>query len=250
MTMTHRKLIVANWKMNGSLSSVREYAAELSNRLETPLDNAQIVIAPPFSYLMFMEGRLISSQVGLAAQDCSAKGEKGAFTGDVSAEMLKDIGCQYVIVGHSERRQHFQETDEMIAAKLKGALSAGLIPILCVGETLSEREAGKTKDIVTMQLTQALKEVSKGTELVIAYEPVWAIGTGKIPTSEDISSLCQSIQSFAQKQSIHVTVLYGGSVNSDNAREILHLPGVDGGLVGGASLTLKTFWPIITAAST
>src|SRR5262245_36406489 len=117
-TMTTRKLIVANWKMNGSLGSIREYAADLSQRLETPQDNAQIVVAPPYPYLMFMDGRLLPSGVGLASQDCSAKGEKGAFTGDVSATMLKDIGCQYVIIGHSERRQHFQDTNEIVAAKL------------------------------------------------------------------------------------------------------------------------------------
>jgi triosephosphate isomerase len=246
--MTDRKLIVANWKMNGSLAAVREYGAALSQKLEAPHDKAQVVVAPPYPYLMFMDGRLAPAHVGLAAQDCSANGEKGAFTGDVSASMLKDSGCEYVIIGHSERRQHFQDTNAIVAAKLQSALTAGLMPILCVGETLSEKEAGQTEDIVTTQLNEALKDVKSGTQLVIAYEPVWSIGTGKVPTTAEISETCQLVHRLAKNKSINVTVLYGGSVNADNAKEILHLPGVDGVLVGGASLKLDTFWPIIAAA--
>jgi triosephosphate isomerase len=246
--MTIHKLIVANWKMNGSLDSVRKYGAELTQKLEVVQDHTKVVIAPPYPYLMFMDGRLVPAHVVLAAQDCSAKGEKGAFTGDVSAAMLKDVGCQYVIIGHSERRQHFQDTNAIVAAKLQFALTAGLIPILCVGETLAEKEAGQTEAIVNTQLEEALKDVKDCKELVIAYEPVWSIGTGKVATSSDITSMCTYIQRFAKQKGIPVTVLYGGSVNADNAREILHLEGVDGVLVGGASLTLDTFWPILSAA--
>jgi triosephosphate isomerase len=242
--MTASKLIVANWKMNGSLASIRDYGVELARRMEKPPGNAQLVIAPPFPYLMFMDGRLASAAIGLAAQDCSAKAEKGAFTGDVSAVMLKDIGCQYVIVGHSERRQYFQESNTIVAAKVQCAIEAGLIPILCVGETLEEKEAGTTENVVKTQLDA----VKLSKELIIAYEPVWSIGTGRVPTAKEITSMCIFIQDYAHKKNIPTTVVYGGSVNGDNAREILHLKGVDGVLVGGASLTLDTFWPIVMAA--
>lgn len=242
--MSARKLIVANWKMNGSMDSVRAYAIELVKRMETTQTNAQLVIAPPFPYLMFMNGRLLSRDIALAGQDCSAKAEKGAYTGDVSAAMLKDIGCQYVIVGHSERRQHFKESNDIVAAKIEFALKAGLIPILCVGETLAEKEAGKTEKVVKTQLDAV--QLSKN--LVIAYEPVWSIGTGHVPTEKEITSMCTYIQTYAQKKKNPVPVLYGGSVNGENAREILTLKGVDGVLVGGASLTIDTFWPIIISA--
>lgn len=242
--MTARKLIVANWKMNGSLDSIRDYGIELAQRMEQPQENAQLVIALPFPYLMFMDGRLVSSGIALGAQDCSAKADKGAYTGDVSSAMLKDIGCQYVIIGHSERRQNFKEDDATIAAKVEFATKAGLIPILCVGETFEEKEAGKTEKVVKTQLDA----ITLTKNLVIAYEPVWAIGTGRVPTAKEITSMCTYIQDYAQKKDIPATILYGGSVNGENAREILNLHGVDGVLVGGASLTIDTFWPIVMAA--
>lgn len=247
--MPTQKLIVANWKMNGSLASIREYGSELAKRMEELQDPVHIVVAPPFPYLMFMAGRLVPAGINLAAQDCSAIPGNGAYTGDVSAAMLKDIGCRYVIVGHSERRHHFHDDNATIAEKVKAVLSAGLIPILCVGETLAEKEAGKTEKIVKAQLDAVFKELKNAQDLVIAYEPVWSIGTGQLPTTMEIRTICSYIQAYIQKMNFSAQVLYGGSVNGENARDILHLEGIDGLLVGGASLTVATFWPIVMAAS-
>jgi triosephosphate isomerase len=242
------KLIVANWKMNGSLLTIRDYATDLEKHLEHPLKGTKIVVAPPSPFLMFMDGRLAGTGVDLAAQDCSSKIEKGAFTGEVSATMLKEVGCQYVIIGHSERRHFFGDSNVICAQKLQAALKAKLIPIFCVGETLDEKEAGSTQEVLLTQLEVGLEQVPEKTHIVIAYEPVWSIGTGRIPTFEGIEATCQYIHSYSCQRSLVTHILYGGSVNGDNANQILNLKGVDGVLVGGASLALSTFWPIVTAA--
>jgi len=243
------KLVVANWKMNGSLVSIRDYAYALIQKLqEKPIRNVECAIAPPFPYLMFMDGRLSSSGIKLAGQDCSPHGEKGAYTGDISASMLKDIGCHYVIIGHSERRHIHKEDDTVIAQKVQCAIHANIIPILCVGETLTQKDEEVTEEIVLAQLEKALPQSHRPSMCVVAYEPVWSIGTGRIPTSQDISSVCALIHTYSQKNGIDARVLYGGSVNNNNAAEILSLRDVDGVLVGGASLTLDTFWPILESA--
>lgn len=228
--------------MNGSMTTIRNFGAELSKR---SLSHVSCVIAPPYPYLLFVDGRLTGTGIALAGQDCSAKGDKGAVTGDVSAAMLQDVGCQYVILGHSERRQLYQESNALIAEKIRCALAVDLIPVLCVGETLAQKEAGQTAAVVFNQLQECIGEAKS---LVVAYEPVWSIGTGHTPTNEEIVSTCQQIQAFGTENKISLQVLYGGSVNHHNAHEILHLPGVDGVLVGGASLNSETFWPILEAA--
>jgi triosephosphate isomerase len=234
-----KKWIVANWKMNGTLESARRLATELVELSHTNPFSAHIVICPPFPHLGIVALRLTSSSLELGAQDCSAY-EEGAYTGQVSASMLKDIACRYVILGHSERRTSMKEDDALVHQKAQAALIAGLTPIICVGETLEEREQGKAIETVISQVKQA---VPKG-KCLIAYEPVWAIGTGKSPNSAQIQEINQAIA----KESPENGILYGGSVKSANAPEILCIPHVNGLLIGGASLNAHEFWKIVEAS--
>ncbi|HEX7116320.1 MAG TPA: triose-phosphate isomerase [Steroidobacter sp.] len=247
-----RPLIAGNWKMHGS----RAENAELVEGLLLGLPGepaADLVICPPFVYLWEI-GRLIkSSSLALGAQSTCAE-PVGAFTGEVSASMLKDVGCQYVIVGHSERRSLYKEDDALVARKFLAAQSQELIPILCVGETLEERERGLTKQVVSRQVAAVLDlaGVAAFARAVIAYEPVWAIGTGKNATPEQAQEVHAHIRAEIAARDANIAagvrVLYGGSVKAANAREIFAMPDVDGGLIGGASLKAEEFLKICAAA--
>jgi triosephosphate isomerase len=200
-----------------------------------------ILVCPPATLLAEIGGILAGSGISLGGQDCHAAA-KGAYTGDISAEMLADLGCEYVILGHSERRQGHAETDAEIRGKVGAAWRAGLSAILCVGETQQQRQAGDAVAIVSSQLAGSIPEDADAAGLVIAYEPVWAIGTGLTPTTEDIAAMHDEIRSCIPSGT---RILYGGSVNPKNAEAILTLPGVDGALVGGASLNVDDFWAIL-----
>jgi len=249
-----RPLIAGNWKMHGSRAENAELIEALLLGLpaQTPVD---IVVCPPFVYLWEI-GRLVkSSNIALGAQSVCAE-QVGAFTGEASASMLKDVGCRYVIVGHSERRAIYKEDDALVARKFLAAQSHGLIPILCVGETLEERERGQTMQVVSRQLTAVLDlaGVAALRAAVIAYEPVWAIGTGKNATPEQAQEVHAHIRTAVAgrdaKIAADVRILYGGSVKAANARELFAMPDVDGGLVGGASLKADEFLKICAAAQT
>jgi triosephosphate isomerase len=238
------KTIVANWKMNCLLKEARDLAAQLAEKVESNSDfKNKIVLCPAYPYLLMVEGRLAGTTIALGSQDCSPH-IKGAYTGDVSPIMLKDIGCTYVILGHSERRIHHQESDELIKEKAKTAISHDLKVIFCIGESLEEKEQGRTLEKLKAQL-DFLPENAASTTLMIAYEPVWAIGSGQTPTLQQIQDIHQFLYTSLQEKNIEgINFLYGGSVNSQNAHEIMALPHVDGVLVGGASLNINGFWEI------
>jgi len=248
--MAVRRLIAGNWKMN----LLRAEAAALAKGVAAALDGgrglaaekagADVAVCPPFTALAAVAEALSGSAIALGAQDCHEKAS-GAFTGSVAAPMLKDLGCRYVILGHSERRHGLGETDAMVNAKVNAAWGAGLVPILCLGETAAERDAGKTLDVVRRQLAGSLP---KGTAaVVIAYEPVWAIGTGRVPTEADIAAVHKALRGElikARGDGRDIPILYGGSVRPDNAAELLSVEDVDGALVGGASLSCPGFMAI------
>lgn len=247
-----RPLIAGNWKMHGSRAENAELIEALLLGLpdQIPFD---IVVCPPFVYLWEVARLLKASSIGLGAQSVCAE-QVGAFTGESSAAMLKDVGCKYVIVGHSERRAIYKEDDALVARKFLATQSQGLIPILCVGETLEERERSQTMQVVSRQLTAVL-DLAGVTALraaVIAYEPVWAIGTGKNATPEQAQEVHAYIRAAIAardaKIAADVRILYGGSVKAANARELFAMPDVDGGLVGGASLKADEFLKICTSA--
>src|SRR5687767_13756320 len=238
--MARGRLVAGNWKMHGSRASVE---ALLDSLLQGLPKDAKVgcAVCAPFPYLALVAERLRATPIAWGAQNVSEHAQ-GAFTGEVSAAMLAEFGCRYVIVGHSERRQIYRETDAQVAAKYAAVRSAGMTPILCVGETLEEREAGRTEDVVARQLGAVA--FSSG---VLAYEPVWAIGTGRNATPEQ----AQAVHAFLrQKLPAETTVLYGGSVKPQNAAAIFAMPDVDGGLIGGASLVAKDFLDIVKAATT
>jgi triosephosphate isomerase (TIM) len=247
-----RPLIAGNWKMHGSRAENAELIEALLLGLpaQTPVD---IVVCPPFVYLWEVSRLVKASNIALGAQSVCAE-QVGAFTGEASASMLKDVGCKYVIVGHSERRAIYKEDDALVARKFLAAQSQGLIPILCVGETLEERERGQTMQVVSRQLTAVLDlaGVAALRAAVIAYEPVWAIGTGKNATPEQAQEVHAHIRTAVAardaKIAADVRILYGGSVKAANARELFAMPDVDGGLVGGASLKAEEFLKICAAA--
>jgi len=247
-----RPLIAGNWKMHGSRAENAELIEALLLGLpeQTPFD---IAVCPPFVYLWEVGRLLKSSSVGLGAQSVCAE-QVGAFTGEASASMLKDVGCKYVIVGHSERRAIYKEDDALVARKFLAAQAQGLIPILCVGETLEERERGQTMQVVSRQLTAVLDlaGVAALRTAVIAYEPVWAIGTGKNATPQQAQEVHAYIRTAIAgrdaKIAADVRILYGGSVKAANARELFAMPDVDGGLVGGASLKADEFLKICASA--
>ena len=240
-------LIAANWKMHKTVSEAVAFARELSASLGR-LEAVEAAIAPPYPALAALGAALADGPVALAAQNVHAE-PQGAFTGEVSVGMLAELGCRYVIVGHSERRALFGETDEWIAKKLAAVQAAGMRPILCVGESLEQREAGRTEEVVGGQLEASLVGADPARELVVAYEPVWAIGTGKTATPE----MAQEVHAFARERlagrfggpADAIRILYGGSVKPENAAALLAQPDIDGGLVGGASLDPASFCAII-----
>ena len=234
--MTTRKLIAGNWKMNGLRAALAEIDAIATAAAAHP--DIDVAICPPFTLI----GDAVGRGVAIGGQDCHANAS-GAHTGCVSAEMLADLGARYCIVGHSERRTDMGETDADVRAKAEAAIAAGLTVILCVGETLDERDAGDAETVVKRQLAGSLPGMLDKT--VVAYEPVWAIGTGKTPTSDDVAAMHATIRRVVGDG---VRILYGGSVKPANATELLHIANVDGALVGGASLTAADFVPIIVAA--
>ena len=246
-----RPLIAGNWKMHGARADNAHFVEALSMGLPEQLP-ADVALCPPFVYLWEMSRLLKPTEIGLGAQSLCAE-PIGAFTGEVSAAMLKDVGCRYVIVGHSERRALYKEDDELVARKFLVAQSHGLVPILCVGETLEEREYGLTAQVVTRQL-KAVLDLAGAPALqhaVVAYEPVWAIGTGKNATPEQAQEVHAHIRAVIAGRDAKIAhslrILYGGSVKAANARDIFAMPDVDGGLVGGASLKADEFLKICAA---
>ena len=244
-----KKLIAGNWKMNGSVPS---NAALVQALLGSSADwKCAVVLCVPAPYLGQVKSLVDGSGIELGAQDVSQH-ESGAFTGEVSAAMLREFGTRYVIVGHSERRQYHAESDSAVAIKAQRALAAGVTPIVCVGETLAEREAGKTEEVVKRQLAAVIHTNGHCiSEIVVAYEPVWAIGTGKTATpaqAQQVHAVLRAQLRAASAQADRVHILYGGSMNAANAAELMSQPDIDGGLVGGASLKAADFLSIIAAA--
>jgi len=243
-----RKLIAGNWKMNGLLADGVELARALSNLAAGEAPNCDLLVFPPATLLMTVGGVLSSGPIALGGQDCHGEAG-GAHTGDIAADMLADLGCSHVIVGHSERRADHGESDSEVKAKGQAALAAGLTPIVCVGESLEEREAGRALTVVANQLRGSLPE---GGSPVVAYEPVWAIGTGKSATPEDVAEVHAELRRVLGEMrgaaaAAETLLLYGGSVKPANAAELLGLEDVDGALVGGASLKADDFWGIARA---
>lgn len=249
--MGRKKLIAGNWKMNGSLAANAALMGELLAGIGQPA--CDVAVCVPAVYLAQVQ-LLLAGQGGIAlgAQDVSQH-ESGAYTGDVSAAMLKELGARYVIVGHSERRQYQGETDAQVAVKAQRALAAGLTPLVCVGETLREREQGETESVVSRQLSAVIQlNGERLADLVVAYEPVWAIGTGRTATPEQAQTVHAALRALlaaADLQAAGVRILYGGSMNAGNAAELLAQPDIDGGLIGGASLKARDFLKIIETAS-
>ncbi len=248
--MTIKPLIAGNWKMNGLTADAIALAAGLAGKTKAGVMTADMLVCPPFVHLSAVAGALAGTPVMLGAQDCHAA-ISGAHTGDVSAAMLRDLGCGHCIVGHSERRADHGETDAVVRDKAAAALEAGLVAVICVGETLAQRDAGTTLGVVENQLRGSVPEGADAANTVIAYEPVWAIGTGLTPTLEQIAEVHDHMRSVLDglvAESVSVRLLYGGSVNPGNAKEILALDNVNGGLVGGASLKVDDFWKILESA--
>ncbi|MEK7264809.1 MAG: triose-phosphate isomerase [Pseudomonadota bacterium] len=237
-----KPLIAGNWKMNGLSASVQEVQKLIGLFAGSMPDDREILICPPATLAGLFAAEFSDEGIAVGGQDCHAKAS-GAHTGDISAEMLADAGAAYVIVGHSERRADHAETDEIVRSKAQAVWRAGLTPIICVGETAAERQAGREKEIVGAQLAGSIP--AGDDDYVIAYEPVWAIGTGLTPTLADIADMHGFIRSKVRDG---VRILYGGSVKASNAREILAIANVHGALVGGASLKADDFYAIIQAA--
>jgi triosephosphate isomerase len=242
------KLIVGNWKMHGSHKVNAEL---LQGLLDAGPLSADVAVCVPFPFLSEAAVTLAASALRWGAQDCSAH-EQGAYTGEVSAGMLHEFGCRYVIVGHSERRQYHAESDQLVADKAKAALARGVTPIVCVGETLAQREAGETDAVVKRQLSAVIHTLAHcAGEMVVAYEPVWAIGTGRTATPEQAQAVHALLRAQLQAATAHaerVKILYGGSVKPDNAAALFAQPHIDGALVGGASLKAADFIAICRAA--
>ena len=247
-----RPLVAGNWKMNGSLDSVDEFAARMTAS-ELP-DNVTVVLLPPVAYLGRAAEKLRGSAIQLGAQNAHTE-VAGAYTGEVAPEMIRDLGAQWLLVGHSERREYCAETDELVARKFAAALRADLNPILCVGETLEQRQAGEAEAVVSAQIravagSMSTEDFARG---VIAYEPVWAIGTGQTATPDQAQAMHAVIRAqlagFDEPMAGQMRVLYGGSMNTENAQSLLAEPDIDGGLIGGASLKADGFGAIVAAAA-
>lgn len=249
-----RFLIAGNWKMNTNRSAGVALAGELAAVAPQTEEGVEVLVCPPYPYLIPVGEKLSGSAVHLGAQDVYFEAP-GAFTGEVAVEMLKDCGCRYVILGHSERRHVMGETDAVINRKVRAAISGSLTAVLCVGELLSERQSGQTEEVLDRQMEGGLSGVSEAeaASVVVAYEPVWAIGTGVTATPEQAESAHEHLRKWLARRytpafSEKVRILYGGSVKADNAETLLSQPNVDGALVGGASLKAASFVPIIEAA--
>lgn len=244
------RLVVGNWKMNGDLNTNLNLLTQLKNGAKT--NNTKMVVCPPFVYLEQVKAVLGGSGIAYGAQNVS-ENENGAFTGEISAKMLGDINCTYCIIGHSERRTIYKECDFMVANKTAKLLAVNITPILCVGETLAERDAGKTNEVVLKQLKAVVDFVgiAKFTKIVVAYEPVWAIGTGKTATPEMAEAVHKTLREFLISQNPEVgntvPLLYGGSVKGDNAKSLFAMPNINGGLIGGAALKAEDFLAIVNA---
>jgi triosephosphate isomerase len=239
-------LIAGNWKMNGSLQSVIDLVEGIK---AGEVGNVTMAVCPPAVYLMKVGGMLDGTDIALGAQNvCDA--QAGAFTGEISASMLKECGCEYAIVGHSERRALYQESDELVANRFAMAVASGITPILCVGESLEEREQGVTEAVVARQLDAVIEQqgIAALANSVIAYEPVWAIGTGQVATPEQAQAVHQFVRqklaALDEQVADRIQILYGGSMNATNAGELLSRPDIDGGLIGGASLKAADFLAI------
>lgn len=249
-----KKVIAGNWKMNKSLSESLSLIKEIKLAALSLSGKAEVIICPPFTSLETGANLLKESPVKLGAQNMHFE-ESGAFTGEISASMLKSVGCEYVILGHSERRAIFHEPDEMINKKIKKALSSGLKPIFCVGETLEERESNRTEKVIEVQIVEGLKDIPESDmkDIIIAYEPVWAIGTGKTATPQQAEDVHVFIRNLVKKlysatTSDKIIIQYGGSVKPDNSKELLSMPNIDGALVGGACLKADSFIDIVKSA--
>lgn len=246
-----RKLVAGNWKMHGSSASSRELVAQLAKALPTSVD---VAVIPPYPFIAGLVAANSGAALAFGAQDLSEHAQ-GAYTGEVAGEMLRDIGCRYVLVGHSERRQYHAETNEQVARKFVTAQAAGLAPILCVGELLEHREAGQTEAIIDAQLESVLDlaGISAFANAVVAYEPVWAIGTGKTATPAQAQDVHAFLRDKLRKRDATIAnslrLLYGGSVKAANAGELFAEPDIDGGLIGGASLVAADFLAICAAAA-
>jgi len=247
-----RPVVIANWKMNKTIPEALQFVSGLKDRLkEVDTEGIDVILAPPFTALKTLSDTVRGDNISIAAQNLFWK-EKGAYTGEISPVMLVDAGCRYVIIGHSERRQYFGETDEGINKKIGSALYFNLIPIFCVGETLQQREEGKTFEIVRRQVEKGLNGFGEGAigNVVIAYEPVWAIGTGKTATpgqAEEVQGFIRAIlrEFYGSDVSESVRILYGGSVTPENIGNLIKEPDIDGVLVGGASLEVDSFVKIV-----
>lgn len=250
--MARTKFVCGNWKMHKTTAEARDLVRALAP-LIAGAEGVQVAVAPPFTALAAVAEAIRGTPIELAAQDVHWE-KQGAFTGEVSAAMLADLGVKHGIVGHSERRQYFGETDETVGKKLRALLEAGILPIVCVGETLQEREAGKTLDVVRRQVVNALAGLPEDqlASLTIAYEPVWAIGTGKTATTAQAQEVHAAIRGMLRElgpgAADRVRIQYGGSVKPDNAAELMAQPDVDGALVGGASLKAEDFSRIVKGA--
>lgn len=248
--MSRSMLIVGNWKMNGTFSK----NAALLSALNI-VSNVKMVVAPPQVYLASVYAQLMDAPIELAAQNVAAEAQQGAYTGEVSAVMLAELGAKYAIVGHSERRQYYGETDSRVAQKCLRLQEAGLTPIICVGESLAEREAGQVEAVVSRQLKAVIDRcgIDLLAHAVIAYEPIWAIGTGKTATPADAQAvhkfLRQLVTIYDKNIADNLSILYGGSVKADNAASLFAMPDIDGALVGGASLIANDFLAICHAAN-
>ncbi|MCX7625934.1 MAG: triose-phosphate isomerase [Candidatus Sumerlaeaceae bacterium] len=248
--MSRKPIIAGNWKM----FKTRREAADLANALAASVgtyDRVEVVLCPPYTALETVGQAIRGTKISLGAQNCHWA-DQGAYTGEVSAGMLVDVGCKYVIIGHSERRQYFAETDASVNKKAQAAYRHGLIPIICVGETLEERQSGKTESVVTAQVQGCLKDLppDKVAASIIAYEPVWAIGTGQTATKEqaqEVHALIRKLvaEMFSPEVAEKIRIQYGGSVKPQNIRELMDQPDIDGALVGGASLEADSFTAIV-----
>lgn len=246
-TNMRKHIVAGNWKMNTTVPEGVELAKAVAEKSKVTPDKVGLIVAPPFTHLALVAEALKGSKVELSAQNC-ADHDKGAYTGEISVDMLKSVGCQWTILGHSERRQYYGETDEKLVVKVRKALDGGLGVILCVGENLEQREAGKHFDVVTAQVKDVLYTLSAEDmkKVIVAYEPVWAIGTGKTATAEQAEEIHKCIrkvlaEKFGAEVADDTTILYGGSCKPSNAKELFAQPDIDGGLIGGAALKADDF---------
>ncbi len=245
-----KKIIVANWKMHGTPESTKLWAQDFIAKSSQIHTGVEVVVCPPAALISILKDAVDSKNIYLGGQDCHIQPE-GAYTGETSAVLLKSLGCKYVLVGHSERRAHCGETNDIVRQKAVRAIKTGLIPIICIGETSEQRKNGKTLEIINQQIEESLPYEAALGNFILAYEPVWAIGSGNLPTMDEIKQVHSAIITNVSKRiAIDITqvcVLYGGSVKSDNASEILSLPEVSGVLVGGASLKAEEFYKIVVS---